>query len=198
MRGNAGSGASLLAGFGLLLAGIAGCAQPEQAAEAPEAEMTAAAPSVTRGDYLVRIADCDACHTPKMMTENGPVLDMSRRLSGHPASEVLKPVPAGAITPDGWAGVANGGFTAWAGAWGISFTANLTPDATGIGAWTEDQFMASIRSGKHFGTGRDLLPPMPWPAYGQMTDEDLKSIFAYLKTLPPIANAVPAPVPPAM
>jgi len=48
-----------------------------------------------------------------------------------------------------------------------------------------------MRTGKHFGTSRDIQPPMPWPWIGQATDEDLKAIYAYLRTVPPIVNHVP-------
>jgi hypothetical protein len=87
--------------------------------------------------------------------------------------------------------------TAWAGPWGTSFAANLTPDIeTGLGSWTEAMFVKAIRSGKHMGEGRPILPPMPWQVYKNLTDEDLKSIFAYLQSLPAVENAVPEPVPP--
>lgn len=85
--------------------------------------------------------------------------------------------------------------TAWAGPWGISYTANITPDQkTGIGLWTEDMFIGAMRTGKQMGNGRPILPPMPWNWYAKMTDDDLKSIFMYLKSIPPIDNAVPAAV----
>jgi hypothetical protein len=88
--------------------------------------------------------------------------------------------------------------TAWAGPWGVSFTANLTPDEeTGIGLWSEEEFIATLRTGRHLGRGREILPPMPWPVYGQLSDEDLGAIFAYLTSLPPVHNRVPAPRPPA-
>jgi hypothetical protein len=88
--------------------------------------------------------------------------------------------------------------TAWSGPWGTSFTANLTPDPeTGSGQWTEQQFVDTIRSGRHLGRGREILPPMPWPAIRNMTDADLKAIFAYLRTIPAIKNRVPDPLPPA-
>jgi hypothetical protein len=89
--------------------------------------------------------------------------------------------------------------TAFAGPWGISYAANLTSDsATGIGAWTEEQFIKSMRTGKHLGAenGRPILPPMPWPFISKMTDEDLSAVYAYLKSLPPVSNRVPAPTPP--
>lgn len=152
-----------------------------------------------RGEYLVRYGGCDDCHSPKVMTPNGPAPDTSRRLSGHPANAQLPQVPAGILgpSPDQWAGITNNDFTAWAGPWGISFAANLTPDtATGLGGWTSDQFIKTMRSGKHFGVGRSILPPMPWYDVAVLTDADLKAVFAYLRSLKPIQNQVPAPVPP--
>ncbi len=192
------SGARAMAGAGLALAGMTACSQPQpsQQADAPEAAMEVA-PSAARGEYLVRVGGCDDCHTPKLMTEQGPVLDAQHRLSGHPATLAVAPIPAGALTPAGWMAMTDATMTAWAGPWGISFTANLTPDATGLGNWTEDMFVGALRTGKHAGNGRPILPPMPWQGIGQLTDTDLKSIFAYLKTLPPVDNIVPQPVPPA-
>ena len=122
---------------------------------------------------------------------------MSRRLAGHPADEKLPPVPAGVIAPDKWGAVTNYSLTAWAGPWGISYARNLTPDKnTGLGSWTEDMFVKTIRNGKHQGEGRPILPPMPWQDFSHMTDPDLKAIWAFLQSLPPISNAVPDPVPP--
>ena len=95
-----------------------------------------------------------------------------------------------------WAGAATN--TAYVGPWGISYAANLTPDEnTGLGIWTEEMFVAAIRTGKHMGQSRPIMPPMPWPAYRHMTDEDLRAIFAYLRTVPPIVNHVPEYQPPA-
>ena len=122
---------------------------------------------------------------------------MTRRLAGHPAGDKLGAVPPGVIAPDKWAALVNGHLTAWAGPWGVSFSRNLTPDtATGLGSWTEEMFIKTIRTGKHQGEGRNLLPPMPWPVYKNMTDDDLKATWAFLRSLPPINNAVPDPVPP--
>ena len=87
--------------------------------------------------------------------------------------------------------------TAFAGPWGVSFTANLTPDMeTGLGKWTEETSIATLRTGRHEGQARPILPPMPWPMIGSMTEEDLQAIFAYLQSIPPIRNRVPAPVNP--
>ena len=100
--------------------------------------------------------------------------------------------------PDKWAIMASMELTAWTGPWGVSYAANLTPDpATGLGGWTEEMFMKTLRTGKHMGTGRQILPPMPWEMNGKMKDQDLKDVFAYLKSIPPIKNLVPQPVPPA-
>jgi hypothetical protein len=82
-----------------------------------------------------------------------------------------------------------------AGPWGVSYGANLTPDrATGIGTWTEQMVVGAMRTGRHAGVGRPILPPMPWPSYAQMTDDDLKAIFAFLQSVKPISNRVPQPV----
>lgn len=153
--------------------------------------------AVERGKYLVGFAGCDDCHSPKVMTPMGPVPDTTRRLSGHPVNEELTEVPMDYIGPDKWGAITNNGLTAWAGPWGISFTANLTPDlATGLGSWTEDIFIKALRTGKHMGEGRDILPPMPWPQISTLTDEDLKAVFAFLQSLKPIENPVPEPIPP--
>ena len=81
----------------------------------------------------------------------------------------------------------------------MSFPANLTPDsATGLGSWTEETFIRTLRTGKHLGepNGRNILPPMPWFNLKKLKDEDLSSIFAYLRSLPPVSNKVRAPLSP--
>jgi mono/diheme cytochrome c family protein len=153
--------------------------------------------SVARGKYLVDTGACDDCHTPKTFSQKGPVPDMSRKLSGAPADGKVPPVPTGVIGPNGWGGLASNDMTVWAGPWGTSFAANLTPDkTTGIGNWTEAAFVKAMRTGKHKGALRDILPPMPWQSIGQFNDEDLRAIFAYMMSVRPIANKVPDPVPP--
>jgi predicted small lipoprotein YifL len=146
------------------------------------------------GEQLVRIMDCNVCHTPKIMTEQGPVEDESRLLMGHPSDMPGFDIDLKEIESKGL--MVTGDGTAWAGAWGVSFAANLTPDDTGIGTWSEEQFFRAIREGKSKGleSSRALLPPMPWPAYRHMTDDQLRAVFAYLKSLKPISNVVPAPL----
>jgi cytochrome c553 len=152
---------------------------------------------VAKGRYLATFGGCHDCHTPKNMTPKGPVPDEARLLSGHPADAPLPPVPAGAIGPSQWGAMTTGDLTAWAGPWGISFAANLTPDkATGLGNWTFEQFSNTMHNGKHLGSGREVLPPMPWFDVAVLNAQDMKALFAYLKSLKPISNQVPAPIPP--
>lgn len=182
-------GACLVAA--LVLSGLSAC-QPSAAKErAPDV-----ASRIERGAYLVTVLACDDCHSPKVFTDRGPAPDPARRLSGHPGG-ALPEVPAHVIGPEAWGAVTSNDMTVWVGPWGTSFAANITPHPDGIGLWTEEQFVQSLRTGLHLGVGRPVLPPMPWPAYKQLTDEDLRSVFAYLKTLQPIANVVPPPQPPS-
>lgn len=119
---------------------------------------------------------------------------MTRFMSGHPESLRLPAPPQPGESP--WF-ASTAGLTAWSGPWGISYSANLTPDEnTGLGIWTEEMFIRAMRTGKHMGNGRDILPPMPWRYTGQLTDDDLRSVFAYLRSLPAVKNRVPDPVGP--
>lgn len=152
---------------------------------------------IARGRYLSVIGHCHDCHSPKVFTDQGPVPDTTRLLSGHPADEAIPPLPDGLLGPDGWGAIANNDFTAWAGPWGVTFAVNLTPDPTGLGPWTKEMFIEAMRTGRHMGQGRPILPPMPWPNLAAMTDEDLGALFDYLKSLKPINNAAPQPKPPA-
>lgn len=154
----------------------------------------AAEKSIERGRYLVQAIGCSDCHTPLKMTEHGPAPDLSRGLSGHPEAVALPPAPI-AQGPWIWGGAATN--TAFWGPWGVSFASNLTPDKeTGIGNWSEAAFIASLRTGKHLGAGRPILPPMPWRAIGQLSDQDLRDVFRYLMHQPAIKNKVPDPLPP--
>jgi mono/diheme cytochrome c family protein len=133
---------------------------------AKQTEMTTA-DKIARGRRLVHTSGCVDCHTPGTFY-GAP--DTTRMLSG---SEL-----------------------GWQGPWGVSYPRNLTPDqATGIGSWTEDQIVTAFRTG-HRPDGTPLLPPMPWPAYAFLTDEDAYSISAYLKSIPPIDHKAPDRLPP--
>lgn len=152
---------------------------------------------IARGEYLVTLGGCNDCHTTKLFTPKGPMPDPKRSLSGAPADIKIPPIPAGLISATGWGALTTNDMTAWAGPWGVSFAANLTPDkTTGLGSWTEAAFIKSMRTGRHKGVLRDILPPMPWQDLGKLTDEDLKTMFVYLRSLKPIQNKVPEPIPP--
>ncbi len=152
---------------------------------------------IARGKQLVMLGGCIDCHSPKVFGPMGPMPDTTKFLSGAPAHNPLPAIPQGVVAPDRWGAVTTNDLTTWYGPWGVSFGRNLTPDvATGLGSWTEEIFMKAMRTGKDMGQGRDILPPMPSMFIGQLPDADLKAIFAYLKSLPPIPNAVPDPIPP--
>jgi mono/diheme cytochrome c family protein len=169
------------------------------AAEAPfAAEQKSAGGNkalIDRGLYLVTLGGCNDCHTPKKKTPNGPALDETRLLSGHLANEKLPEVPPNIFGPDKWGAITNNNLTAWVGPWGTSYAVNLSPDPeTGTGAWNEELFIRILRTGKFMGAGRDILPPMPWYEIAKLTDADLKAVLAYLKSLKPVKNQVPAAV----
>ena len=167
-----------------------------QADAAPAAALTHDS-LVSRGSYLVSTIGCDDCHSPKRMGAHGPEVIPELRLSGFIKGGMLQPVDTGAIKK-GWA-LFSPDLTAAVGPWGISYAANITNDATGIGSWTEAQFIKAIREGKSKGLDntRPLLPPMPWFNFAKMSDDDLRAVFAYLKSLPPVKNVVPQALPPA-
>jgi len=150
---------------------------------------------VERGKYLVEIMGCHDCHSPKQMGPNGPYLDPERILSGYPADRPLPPQP---VSHEGWA-LLTMDLTAAVGPWGTTFAANITSDESGIGNWTEEQFERALKKGLYKGSegSRPLLPPMPWQNYVNMSKEDVSAVFAYLKSTKPVANVVPAPIPPA-
>ena len=64
--------------------------------------------------------------------------------------------------------------------------------APSIGRTIEKEiFIKAMRSGRHMGTARPILPPMPWQAFAQLSDDDLRAIWEYLGTLPAVTNHVP-------
>jgi len=146
-----------------------------------------------RGEYLVKFGGCNHCHTPWVFRPEvgGPVPDMTRMLSGHPEAA---PDASGATLSPAMAGIWGPGFTNFKFPFGTVYAANLTPDfATGLGSWTEQMFVSAIRSGRHMGapSARPILPPMPVENLQALSDDDLRAIFAYLRTIPPVRNAVP-------
>jgi len=119
-----------------------------------------------RGEYLVTLASCSDCHTP--MDDKGQYLAGMEFAVGNSFKYGDARVKRAA--------------------------ANLTPAPSGIPYYNEDLFLETIRTGRV--RERQISDVMPWGHYRNMTDEDLKAIFAYLKTLKPVDhyvdNALPA------
>jgi hypothetical protein len=148
------------------------------------------------GEHLVTIMGCNDCHTPKKMTPNGPEPDMTQMLAGHPSNLPDPDVNRKETESKGLA--TTNDLTVWVGPWGVSYAANLTPDPTGIGNWTEANFFTALRDGKYKGlaASRPLMPPMPWEFFKNMSDDEIKAMFTYLKSIKPIQNTVPDYKPP--
>lgn len=155
------------------------------------------ASQVEWGHHIVLAGGCGDCHTPKKMGPMGPEDDSTLLLSGHPAQMPLPDIDQASLQSKGV--IATQTLTAWIGPWGVSYAANLTPDSTGTGGWKEEQFIYALRNGisKGLPGNRHLLPPMPWPSIKNFSDDELKAVFAYLRTIKPVKNVVPAPLPPA-
>jgi mono/diheme cytochrome c family protein len=150
---------------------------------------------IARGEYLVEIMGCHDCHTPAKMGPNGPEQDRSRALSGHPEQLVMPPAPA--LPPGPWVASIAATFTAFASPAGTVFTRNLTPDKeTGLGDWTVEEFIATMKTGRERGKGRPVLPPMPVQNLRALSASDIRSLFAYLQSIPPIKNRIPQPIEP--
>ena len=151
---------------------------------------------IARGKYLVDIMGCHDCHTPTKMGPNGPEWDMTRALSGHPEELVMPPAPA--LPPGPW--VAQHRATRSPRShrrWAPCFTRNLTPDKeTGLGDWTVEEFIATMKTGRERGKGRPVLPPMPVQNLRSLTDTDIRALFAYLQSIPAIKNRTPQPIEP--
>ncbi|MBB5353515.1 mono/diheme cytochrome c family protein [Haloferula luteola] len=183
---------SILAALAL---GVVGWALLRGQSQVSPVSSTTSQTRLLHGEYLVKLGGCADCHTPKMMTPQGPADDPARRFAGHPSDIILQVPDADPSNP--W-GAATAGMTAWTGPWGVTFSANLTPDReTGIGSWSEEEFIQAFRTGRHRGVGRPILPPMPWQPLAEAKKEDLQAIYAYLMSLPAVRNAVPDPLPPA-
>lgn len=151
---------------------------------------------IKRGEFIAKVGGCSDCHAPLKPGPNGPATDLSRGLSGHPEGLKMPPPPKLGDGPWLWTGAATN--TAFAGPWGVSYAPNLTPDNdTGIGKWREEDFIKAIRTGRHLGVGRPIMPPMPWEAYRNFPDADVKALFAYLRSQPAVKNKVPEYQPPA-
>lgn len=195
---------ALIAGLAITAIGFTGCSE-NKSTEPATTSTTTEKPNfggfesqVKWGEHLVAIGGCNDCHTPKKMTPMGPVDDSTLMLSGHPEKLPAADVDRKAMESKGL--VVTSDFTAWVGPWGISYSANLTPDSSGTGAWTESQFLYAIRNmvSKGLAGSRPLLPPMSMMPVKNMSDDELKAVFAYLRTVKPIKNHSVQPTPPAL
>lgn len=177
---------------------IVSCKEETYQTASATAEVVTPSPEsvIEKGKYLVGVMGCNDCHSPKKVGPNGPELIPELLLSGYPSDRPVVTFDSPMIK-EGFA-MFYPDLTAAAGPWGISFAANLTPDDTGIGSWTEAQFKKALTEGKFKGmdNGRMLLPPMPWTNFVNIKDEDLHAMFMYLKSINPVENVVPAPVAP--
>jgi len=115
------------------------------------------------GEYLITIASCNECHTPRARGAAKPRLEYG------------------------------GGFTL-DGPWGVVASANITADATGIGYYDEALFIQAMRTG--YVKARQLKSIMPFGEFGGLTDDDLKAMFAYVRTLKPVKHRVDNSLPP--
>jgi hypothetical protein len=151
---------------------------------------------VQRGEYLVKTMGCNDCHSPKQMGPQGPMVIAELMLSGYPAERPLPKVDVQTLKK-GWM-LMNEDLTAAVGPWGVSFAANLTSDQTGIGNWPEENFKRALKEGKYKGLAgsRTLLPPMPWTNFTTIAEDDVKAVFAYLKSTKPVKNVVPMAISP--
>ena len=118
-----------------------------------------------RGRYLVSTLGCSFCHTP--VRDDGSLIDGMLFAGGQK-----------------WQAVPFGNFVSY----------NLTSDKeTGLGGWTDDQIKKFITTGVRRDGSRMIPFPMPWISYANLTAADQSAIVAYLRTIPPIANRIPAP-----
>ena len=182
-------------GFAACAARTAGASDPAPAAAPPTTTTgqpmvqggtagpggPAGADPIARGKFLTEVLACGDCHTPK-----GPdgKPDMAYYMAGHRASDRWA-AWNDSLWDAGMGMIVAPAGTAFSGPWGTTFARNLTPDrTTGIGGWNDEAFIYNLREGT-------LKPPMPALAYGNLSDDDLKAIFAYLHSLPPVRNLVP-------
>ena len=173
----------------VIVTGMVSCFNSK--ADRPATDAVSKDSLIKRGEYLVIIGGCDDCHSPKKMGPQGPEVDMEHRLSGYPATRPFPKYDSNVVKKGLM--MFNEDLTSAAGPWGVSFAANLTSDDTGLGNWSEAHFFKALREGKFKGLdgSRSLLPPMPWQNLGKMTDDDLKAVFAFLKSTKPVKNIVP-------
>lgn len=144
---------------------VTGCTGKYKRPTTPE-KVAASPERLARGSYIVnQAASCGACHTPR---EGGSILGGEKTDAFLGGGSVITESEMGATLA----------------------IPNITPDVeTGIGGWSDDEIMRAIRDG----VARDghlLIPMMPFTSYQFMSDEDLRSVVAFLRSVPPVKNKV--------
>jgi mono/diheme cytochrome c family protein len=130
-----------------------------------EQQRMASADLVKQGEYVVAVAGCAICHSPSR--EDGTMIEEFRMAGG----QKFVPRP-----------------------FGVFVSYNLTSDKeTGLGGWTDDEIKTFVTKGIRRDGTRMIPFPMPWPNYAHMKADDLNALVAYLRSLPPIKNRIPAP-----
>jgi hypothetical protein len=150
---------------------------------------------VERGKYLITAIGCRDCHNPKKMGQQGPEDIPGLEFSGYQASDPLPPIDKKATAA--WF-LFTMNLNAAVGPWGVTYAANITSDPSGIGSWPEENFLRALKEGKYKGleNSRPLSPVMPWMNIRYFSDEDLRGMYAYLKTTNPVNNVVPMAIAP--
>jgi len=164
--------------------------------EAPKTTTATHAELVQRGERLVQLGGCSDCHTPVAFDPKLklPLPQRELFLAGHPAGAPGPEAKPGATDT----AVIGPTFTSFAAPFGVVYAKNLTPDPeTGLGSWSESDFIKTMQTGHERGTGRPLLPPMPWQNLATQPVEELRAIYSYLRTVRPVKNRVPEPEVPA-
>jgi mono/diheme cytochrome c family protein len=142
---------------------VASCMRVGSVPEGGEKAAMTDEEKIALGKKLTTFGGCNDCHTPGGLY-GAP--DMERELAGSDMG--------------------------WGGPWGTAYASNLTPDLeTGIGAMSEDEIVATMRTGQRPDKS-PLLPPMPWPNFAALSDEEMHAIAFYLKSLPPVKHARPS------
>lgn len=170
----------------------AGCGKRAAKQESP----AYSAAQIERGAELVGEWKCNYCHTPEVRGNGRPVPDPERLLSGHPSDQGVPDMHDMIMgSAEYMEFLDNLEASVWASDDKLVFAANITPDnETGIGTWSEEAFIQTMRSGTHMGIGRRILYPMPWQELSELDDADLIAIYAYLRTVKPVHNSVPPPI----
>ena len=148
---------------------------------------------IKEGEILVMEGRCNYCHTPEITDGEA---NYGKILFGHPADKTIPELPGVPVGSQQWMEfISELDSTVWIAGDKIVFSANITPDKeTGIGTWSKEDFINTIRTGIHPGWKKKLNKPMPWLDYARLSNEQLTSIYSYLMSQQPVVNKVQGPV----